>query len=155
MFIFATKIKIMAKTSGTTRNVGSGSAAQSRTFYNRNSTESYAEVGNHFNAMRDSLNSFAQQNGWNRVGDATAWKNVSDTDNIRSISISVGEESNNGTTKLYYETRIFESATPRWESRDRERYLKETSEVKRYDTIEAAYRGIKEQKKRLDKMVIR
>ncbi len=147
----------MSKGNGTTRNVGPATATRGRTFNTGGTIAGYNEVGRHVNAMRASLSQFAQQDGWRDTGIASIFKTISETGNIRTVSISVSEDNNGGRVKTYYETNVIENLTPAYEASDRDAFQGGLRYIngRQFDTISEASTTLNAWIKKLNKMKIR
>lgn len=151
----------MAKGSGTTRG---GSARNPR----GTTTGAYASGGSFrgenastaLNAMRDSLQRFARQNGFtNGFGNSILKTFDSDMgrDNVKSASIDISQEYSGGSVTLGYEVRITGSRAAQYGSKDFDAYQNEIfyDNGRRYKTLNEAYKGMNERVERLNKMQIR
>ena len=148
----------MAKSSGTTKSVGSGAAASSRTFNTGAGNAAYeATVTKHYNDMQAALKNFASENGYRNLDANTAIKTLSDTDNIRTVSVKVESSYADGKMRVYYKTDIIENLTPAYESKEHDAFQAGLSYIngRRFDTIKEANSTLNAWVKKLNKMKIK
>ena len=148
----------MAKGSGTTRSVGGSSAASGRTFNTGGSRSGYEAVGRHEDAMVASLRQFADQNeGWRNVGRGSIINTLSDTDNIRTVSIKVESSQQGDRVELFYTASVIENRTPNYESRDHDAFQRDLRAINgfQFNSIREAKGLLDEYVKRMNKMQIR
>ena len=148
----------MAKGNGTTRSVGGSTAASGRTFRTGTGDAAYEEtITRHAKDMRDSLKAFASENNWRSLDANSAIKTLSETNNIRTVSIQVESNFENGRVSYYYKTNILESLTPAYESKDHEAFQRGLSYVNnhRHNSLSEAKTFLDGWVKQLNKMKIR
>lgn len=147
----------MAKSSGTTRSVGSSSAASGRTFNTGGTRQGYEAVSRHETEMRASLSQFAAENGWRNLGAGSIIKTLSETDNIRTVSIKVESSQRGERVELFYTANVIENRTPAYESRDREKFQRDlyTLNQIQFNSLSEAKNMLNVFVKKMNKMQIR